>query len=231
MVAEAIVLGGAGGIGSAVVRRLSVRGVAVHSVDIRDASSIGTHHLRCDLRDAGQVAEAFDDIGHCARQPPDLIVNCAGVFDAADDGELDLVRLARNMESNVAGPMTALNQWFSTFGRTYGGVAVNVSSASARRATRDVGYAMSKAALEAATRCLARAWGSHQVWVFGVAPGLVTSLMADAMTPLRRRTLVDHSLLRRESTADELAALIVALATTSPALLTGSVVDASGGRW
>lgn len=208
---------------------LSQRQLRTHSVDIRTTAGHNSLFVPCDVSDEADVVSAMNVIAQHAENPPGLIVNCVGIFEASNDGAYDTKRLYRNLKVNAVGPVYALNAWYERFGRTNGGVVVNISSAPARRPTMDVAYGMSKAALEAATRCLARAWAPDRVWVFGVAPGLVTSRMSSLMSDRRRAALIERSVIGRETAPDEVARLIVALAFTSPELLSGSVIDASGG--
>lgn len=229
MTKYAIVIGGSGGIGSEVARLFDLKGVQPIIVDKVKLQDNKYPFIACDLAEVKKFPETMTRISKLCEEPPYYIVNSAGIFGAHSDGLFDRKRLEKVMDVNVIGTQLLLQEWFGLFGKKHGGVAVNISSAAGRRGTSDVAYGMSKAALDSATRSLARTWASSSVWVFGVAPGLVTTKMARPMSKERRERLVNNSLMKRETTAAELADLTVAIALASPSLVAGTIIDASGG--
>jgi NAD(P)-dependent dehydrogenase (short-subunit alcohol dehydrogenase family) len=225
----AIVLGGSGAIGASVVRGLRQMDIEVFSLDLRSPPDPHGVHITCDVTDHDEISAAIRHIERTATAPATAIINSVGIFDAKDEVEFDYARLRYNFEVNSIGPLCAFFEWFDAFGRANGGVVVSVSSASARRPTADIAYGMSKAALDESTRCLARAWAQYGVWVFGLSPGLVTSAMSNSMSQDRRNRLVSESMLGRESRPSEVGALVTSLISSAPQLLSGSIIDASGG--
>ncbi len=225
----AIILGGFGGIGYEIAKKLENEGIKPIIVDKLKKSETKYSFVNCDLTEPEKFDLVFDQIKSICGETAPYIINSAGIFGAYDDGKFDRHRLAEVMEVNVIGTVSFLSIWFEKFGKKYGGVVVNVSSAAARRGTSDIAYGMSMAALDSATRSLARAWAPSNVWVFGVAPGLVTTKMAEPMKPERRKILVEKSLIKRETSPEEVADLVISTMLSAPNLVAGTIINASGG--
>ncbi len=224
----AIVLGGSGGIGSEIADVFAEMDISPIIVDKSPPKNNSYKYIFCDLSSEKTFIGLMKSIAKISSQQY-YMVNAAGIFEAHNDGVFSKDRLKKVNEVNVFGALGFINEWYENFGKHYGGVVVNISSAAARRPTLDVAYGMSKAALDSATLSLARTWAPKCVWVFGVAPGLVATNMAKSMAQKRRKILADNSLLGRESQPREVAELVVSATVSSPQLLTGTIIDVSGG--
>ena len=113
-----------------------------------------------------------------------------------------------------------------------GGSIVNVSSISAVRGTpRRAAYAATKAALDGMTRSLAMEYGPRRVRVNSVAPGAIETDMWS--TPLAqpgvRDELEGHIALRRVGVADDIAPVVLFLASDASRYMTGETLSVDGG--
>jgi ketoreductase RED2 len=230
-----LVTGSTSGIGLATARRFADNGAhvafnSVHSVEAGEHLAEITPdsiYVRADVanaRDCEQlVAAVLDRYGHL-----DVLVNNAGATKVIAHRDLDAatVEVWREIfEVNVFGTwqlcvaaMTALRQ--------SRGSIVNVSSLAGLRATgSSIPYAASKAALNHMTTLLAKAVGP-EVRVNAVAPGLIDTPWTEDWDAARSfvRSVAP---LGRSGTAEDVADVIVALATTS--YVTGQVVAVDGG--
>ena len=92
-------------------------------------------------------------------------------------------------------------------------------------------YASSKGAIVTYTRALAKELGPLGIRVNGVAPGLIdTRFHVQFNTPEGRRSAVEGTPLRREGTAEDVANLVLFLASDKAAFITGETVQINGGR-
>jgi NAD(P)-dependent dehydrogenase (short-subunit alcohol dehydrogenase family) len=144
----------------------------------------------------------------------------------------DAERLERVFRINTIGAFLvagAAVRRMSTAHGGAGGVIVNVSSRGAvlGSAGEYVDYAASKAAVDALTIGLANEVASEGIRVLGIRPGLIeTEIHAEG----RLERIGSTPPLGRPGTAEEVAELIVFLASDRASYMTGSMVDVAGGR-
>lgn len=139
----------------------------------------------------------------------------------------------KTFEVNLRGPFHAsrlLARRLFRAGR--GGAIVNVSSIFGLRAAPLQGlYAMTKAALIAQTRTLAAEWGESGIRVNAVAPGLIDTRFASAIVddPGFSRMFTERSALGRVGQPEDVAGLVLFLASEEARFITGGVYTADGG--
>jgi len=114
-----------------------------------------------------------------------------------------------------------------------GGVIVNVSSAAARLGGSNeyVDYAASKGAMDTMTIGLAKEVAAEGIRVNAVRPGLIyTDIHASGGEPGRVDRLKAGVPMQRGGSAQEVARVILWLASDESSYTTGSLVECSGGR-
>lgn len=241
----AIVTGGAGGIGSAVARRLVADGARVCLVD-RDrdqlervgSSLADTLTVVADVRQEADVAryvsETIERFGRL-----DLFFNNAGiegrVKNIVDSTIQDFDDV---MAVNVRGVYLGLREVLRALQRQgSGGSIVNTASIAGLRGGAGVApYIASKHAVIGLTRTAAQEAAAFGVRVNAVAPGYIETRMIRALHEARspdnpeaaRERMVTRVPLQRYGTPDEVANLVTWLLSREAAYITGSVhvVDA-----
>jgi len=236
----AVVVGGSGGIGAAVVRRLAAAGATVvvgYHRDIAGAQAItadlpGTGHwcTQLSVDDTATVDEAARVVGE-RHGTVDVLVNAAGItrriahsdLDALDDETFDLIYAV-----NVRGTY-ALARAFAPLLRASGdGVLVNISSLSAMTGKgSSVAYCASKAAVDTMGQSLARVL-APEVRVIAISPAAVETDFVpgrdrEAIAAQARKTplqILVHP--------DDVAVSVMG-AVTHLRLATGTVVLVDGG--
>jgi NAD(P)-dependent dehydrogenase (short-subunit alcohol dehydrogenase family) len=113
-----------------------------------------------------------------------------------------------------------------------GGRIINVSSMGTRAAFPVMAaYSPAKAGLEALTLLLAQHFGPRGITVNAVLPGATaTDMNPAAQDPVMSRTLAQSIALGRVGQADDIADVIVFLASEAGRWVTGQRIDASGGQ-
>jgi NAD(P)-dependent dehydrogenase (short-subunit alcohol dehydrogenase family) len=241
----AVVTGAAGGIGSAISRRLAANGFALACLDLNEAASGGVaaaltdeagrpasaHGYGADVRDAGSVRAAADRI-RAELGEPWLLVNAAGVFSIQLLPDLDEREWDRILGTNLKGPFLTCREFLPAMIAARDGCIVNIAStAGVRGGHRRAAYCASKGGLVLLTRSLAMDHGPDGVRVNCVCPGLIDTEMADwirhdaaAMTRFGQSTPAG-----RIGSPDEIAATVAFLASDDASYLQGSVVTVDGG--
>lgn len=233
--ATAIVTGGVGGIGAAIVRRLVDEGAAVVILDLAgDASAaraaeMGARFLPVDLADPvdtrAAVAQAVDLLGGV-----DVLVNCAGVFRLVPVLEITDAEWDRVMNINARGTLLTMQAVAPVMIERGGGRIVNLASMAAKAGgAMEAHYAASKSAVVALTRAAAIEWGGHGVTVNAICPGYVlTEMGAGTRTAEQVAEWTAKSPLGRLGEPDDVAGLVAYLATDG-GYVTGQALNVTGG--
>jgi len=244
----ALVTGGSRGIGRATSLLLAQAGYRV-AINFRqreaealqvvadiEAQGGNAFALQADIADEAQVVRMFRQLD---QQPGALrvLVNNAGIlFSQCRVEDLDAARIQRVLATNVTGTFICCREAvkrMSTAHGGQGGAIVNVSSAAARTGSPNeyVDYAASKGAMDTLTRGLSLEVAAQGIRVNSVRPGLIyTDMHADGGEPGRVDRLAASLPMQRGGQAEEIAAAIVWLASDAASYVTGSFIDASGGR-
>ena len=113
-----------------------------------------------------------------------------------------------------------------------GGAIVNVSSQAGRDGggPGGIAYGASKGALMSMTRGLAKELGPRRIRVNAVCPGMIATKFHDEFTkPEVRQRVAGMTPLGREGKAEEVANLVVYLASDAASFVNGANVDINGG--
>jgi NAD(P)-dependent dehydrogenase (short-subunit alcohol dehydrogenase family) len=112
------------------------------------------------------------------------------------------------------------------------GNIVNISSANAQICTiGSAVYAATNAAVVQMTKSLAREWGPNGIRVNAIGPGSIPTLMNQDKysDPAVVKALCDSLPLRRRGRTDEIAAVVLFLASEQSSYITGQTIFADGG--
>ncbi|WP_075182670.1 SDR family oxidoreductase [Pantoea sp. 1.19] len=243
----ALVTGGSRGIGRAtslLLARQGYRVVVNYRQRVDDAEALvfqiekeggRAFSVQADIADEQQVLAMFARIdqahGHLA-----ALVNNAGVlFTQSRVTGLTAERINRVLTTNVTGTLLCCREAVKRMALPHGkgGAIVNVSSAAARLGAPNeyVDYAASKAAMDAITQGLSLEVAAQGIRVNGVRPGFIyTEMHADGGEPHRVDRLAASIPMQRGGQPEEVAEIIGWLLSDSASYVTGSLIDAAGGR-
>ena len=223
-----IVVGGSGGIGSAVVAQFALEGATVLTLD-RAEPSWGGQWLPVDLAQPDQIVEtmarAAEQLGGV-----DVVVNTAGILHIADALATSVDDWDRVMAINARGAFVVLREAGRLL-RERGGSVVSIASMAGKAGgEEEIAYSASKAAVIAMTRVAALEWGECGIRVNCVCPGYIpTAMGADTRTPEDVARWSALSPLGRLGTPEEVAEVICFLASDEARYLTGQAVNITGG--
>lgn len=233
----ALVTGAAGGIGLAVVRTLRAKGARVAAAD-REVSGIEAEaHLPGDLRDPA-YADGLPAAAAAALGRVDIVVNNAGVITRGKVTETSDADWELSLGVNVEAPFRISRAAIPIMAAQGGGAIVNVASCwGLRPGPNHAVYCMTKAALASLTQCMGMDHAHQGIRINAVCPNEVN-------TPMLRTGFVRRGFdpdtavaelgrtvpLGRIAEPEDIADVIVFLASESARYMCGSLVEVNGGK-
>ena len=236
---NAVVTGGAQGIGEAIVTGLRDSGARVFICDINrevaaaTAERLGVESVVADVTDSAAVEAAFDQVEALAGAV-DVVVNNAGIVHNHPSETLTDEDWRRVLAVNLDGVFhccRAAGSRMLTRGR---GAIINTGSMSGHISNRpqaQSAYNAAKAAVIHLTKSLAGEWAARGVRVNSVSPGYVgTELTQRGMSNDEwRRAWIDGTPMQRVATPAEIAPAVVFLASDAASFCTGTDLVVDGG--
>jgi 2-hydroxycyclohexanecarboxyl-CoA dehydrogenase len=241
----ALVTGGARGIGEAIVNTLAAEGAAVAVCDLdvdgaravaqKVASSAGvaTTGARMDVTQRASVAEAVEAV-EAELGGIDILVNNAGIdivkpFVDSTEDEWD-----RIIAVNLRGPINTSHVVIpGMIQRERGGAIVNLASDAGRvGSSGEAVYSATKGGVIALTKTLAREVVRHGIRVNCVSPGPTDTALLGQIgddNPKLVDALKRAIPMRRVAQPNDIAPVVVFLATDDAGYITGQTLSVSGG--
>jgi 3-oxoacyl-[acyl-carrier protein] reductase len=230
-----LVTGAAGGIGAATARRVTELGGESIAHDLREPAD-GDVRLSGDLRDPRAARDLWSE-AFAYKQRIDVLVNCAGIYDAAPvDAPFDdwTQSWRRTLDINLLAPAVLCREAINAWRETGGGIIVNIASRAAWRGDDDEyqGYAASKAGVIAMTKTIARHHGREGITAFAIAPGWVrTALNQDFFDQYGVEAAAETVPLGEIAEPEDIANTIAFLASGMAKHSTGATIDINGASY
>jgi 3-oxoacyl-[acyl-carrier protein] reductase len=186
----------------------------------------------CDVADPDSVRAAVETV--VARHGRiDVLVNNAGIAIEAPLADLEWSAWQKSFDVNVGGTFLMSQAVAPHMQESGRGRILNAASfAAIVPSVGGAAYAASKAAVVQLTRVLASELGPHDITVNAYAPGMVPTAMNGfaEMPAAQQDRLLDTLSLRRWESPDDVADLLIFLASDQASYITGTLVDVSGGK-
>ncbi len=242
----AVVTGAGAGIGRETAIQFAAHGAAVAALDINEPAVEQTARtivdqggkclpIRADVSAEVDVAKAFKHVGETLG-PVTILANIAGVELYKDFVDFQPSEWDSQIAVNLRSVYLCSRAAIPFMMRSGGGCIVNTASVQALATTGQVSaYAAAKAGILGLTRDMARDLGSHNIRVNGICPGCIDTPMMDrslARVPDREsvvRQMAGAIPLRRLGTSDDIAHVILFLASSYAAYITGAAIVIDGG--
>ena len=160
----------------------------------------------------------------------DILVNNAGTFECVDFEEIEESHIDEVIALDLKGAFFLVQRAIPYFKKQGHGKIINVSSLSGKIGSASAPhYAAAKAGIIALTKSLARKYGKDNINVNAIAPSLINTDMVKKIPQERLDKLVEAVPLKRLGSADEVAKLILFLASDAADYISGQTITIDGG--
>jgi len=240
----AIVTGGARGMGESAVRRLVAEGAKVVIADILEvqgkqvAEELGdaARFTRLDVSDEDSwrdaVAFTLREFGTL-----DILINNAGILSFSLLRDMELADYMKLVNVNQVGVMLGMKHTIPALTKAGGGAIVNVSSVEGLGGGAGLSaYTATKFAVRGMTKAAAWEVGRKGIRVNSVHPGAIATPMVLGQDGMQgenaqqaQEFIGSKTALKRMGQPDEVAAVMVFLASDDASYMTGAEVSVDGG--
>ena len=240
---NAIVTGARTGIGYGVVEKFASLGINIWAIVHREDSdflskiqelsnryNVWITPVYIDLSDEEQIKQGVQSIIK-EKKPIDILVNAAGMLSPKRLFTMtSMADVRKLMDVNFFAVLQMSQLVSRVMMRQKSGSIVNISSMSAwGDDTAQLEYAVSKAAINCATKKMAKELGAYGVRVNAVAPGLIETKMLAEANEEDVANLVSGTSLKRLGQPKDVADLIAYLVSDEASYVTGQVIRIDGG--
>lgn len=237
----AVVTGGAKGIGRKIVEKLVKDGYKVAFCyntseeqamelcsSLNSNSSLNCIGIKCDVRDSENVKNFIEEVIKVFVQI-DIVVNNAGI--ANYNLLMDMqVKEWKNVMSTNLDSVFYTCKYCLPYMLNKGGSIINISSVwGVYGASMEVAYSASKAGVIGLTKALSQEVGSANIRVNCIACGVINTDMNKVHSQTTIDDLIDKTPLGRIGEANDVADMVVYLASEKSKFITGQVIEVSGG--
>ncbi|GAB5562956.1 MAG: SDR family oxidoreductase [Winogradskyella sp.] len=239
---KAIVVGGAGDLGKAMVEGLAEAGAQVVIIDLDDrmfdmaksfkADNLNVDALKADVSKLEEVQSSYKSALEMLGGRVDIMVNSAGIqrrYPSEDFPEEEWSKvIAINLDATFYYCKYAIN----TMLEHGGGKIINIASLMSFLGGITIpAYAASKGGVGQLTKALSNDLAAKGICVNAIAPGYMDTQLNTALINDKKRTeeVFMRVPMKRWGTGDDLKGLTVFLASTASDYITGTIIPVDGG--
>ena len=241
-----LITGASGGMGRAIAQKFAEVGAKVALNDIAPAEEalkklvqelneskalISTHAFRAFVADVSKFEEVEKMVQDIQKEfgRLDILVNNAGITQDRTLAKMTKEEWQKVIDIDLTGvfncskaalPLIIANQ----------GKIINISSLVGQRGNfGQVNYAAAKAGIIGFTKALTKEVGRFGVTVNAIAPGFIETRLTENLPPELKETIKKFTPLGRFGKPEEVASLVVFLASEEANFITGAVINIDGG--
>ena len=226
----AIITGGSGAIGQAILGAFARSGARAISLDLKEASD--KHHwVKCDVREESSIRAAVESV-HKSEQRIDFVVHAAGVSRDSVIWKMSTEDWDTVQAVNLRGAFLLLRHAIPVLREGQGGRIVLIGSINGSRGKFGTSaYSASKAGLIGLARSVAWEVGRFGILVNVVEPGWVRTPLTEIVHQAVKDSALAESLLGSFLEPEDVAASVLFLCGPGAGHITGQVLRVDGGQY
>lgn len=240
---NAIVTGARSGIGRAIVELFAREGANIWTIVHREDKEwlsameklatelhVWIRPVYVDLSNEEQIKQGMQTIIK-EKLPIDILVNAAGIVSENRLIQMTTMQTMHDvMNVNFFAAVQVAQLASRVMCRQKSGSIINIASIAGMDGDyAQLEYAASKAALICATKKMAFEWGNFGIRVNAIAPGMTETKMIGGMDDKVTEDMIRHNTLGRKGTPQEVAQLVLYLASEESTYITAQTIRVDGG--
>jgi len=224
-----LVTGAAGGIGSALCEKFSKYNAIVYQTDITKIDH--PNFIQGDISDQKFINYLVNQIIEKEGRI-DILVNNAGICPRTALLDITYDEWRKVMDVNLTSVFYLSQAVLKIMIQNRAGAIVNLASVAGQVGGITVGahYSSSKAGIECLTKSFAKSGAQYGIRVNAVAPGVIDTAIHKESTPEQIKQYIQSIPLGRMGTPEEVANIILVLASDLASYLTGITIGINGGQ-
>jgi 3-oxoacyl-[acyl-carrier protein] reductase len=228
----AVITGGSGAIGGAIIQALQRAGATAFSLDVAPPTGADTLWIKCDLRDDASVASAVAEVVR-RHGRIDIAIHAAGVSRDAVVWKLSLDDWDLVQGVNLRGAFLLLRHVAPVLReKQSGGRVVLIGSINGSRGKfGTAAYSASKAGLLGLAKSVAREVGRFGVLVNVIEPGWVRTPLTEKVPQKIQEAALAESLVGSFLDPEDVAAAVLFLCGPGSKRITGQILRVDGGQF
>lgn len=234
-----LLTGAARGIGRATARALAGEGARIGLADVhpsveetaREINGDGgkAHAVIMDISDSTQVEAAVSAIRE-KFGPVDVLINNAGIVaNIAPLGKMSDGAWEKELQVNLTGAFKLIRQVVDEMAERGWGRIINISSIGSNGMHWQAAYAATKAGLLGLTKTVTKEFAANGVTCNAILPGMISTENVEAMPREIKDAFLAATPAGRFGTMEEIAHLIVFLASDQAGFINGAEIHIDGG--
>ncbi len=239
---KAIVVGGAGDLGVAMVEAIAEAGAQVVIIDFDDRvfgicenfkkDGLHVHAIKADVSKRAEITKSYEEALAALGGKVDILINSAGIQRRYPSEEFPDEEWSKVIAINLDATFYYCKHAANTMLQHGGGKIINIASLMSFLGGITIpAYAASKGGVGQLTKALSNDWAAKGICVNAIAPGYMDTQLNTALIndPVRTAEVMLRVPMKRWGVGADLKGLTVFLASSASDYVTGCVIPVDGG--